>query len=334
MKLPNSQKGFALILTIFLIALVIGGYLFYTKAVPSTVSTMISPKPTVSSNAEQWQTYTNTKDNFTIQYPPIYKHEYRQDINKNETSPYAIKSLDVEDWHSGNPRAAGGYSGDHIVLDIYPDSGDRWSQIPEIGPNDETVTWGGEKALKKIGLGGRMIVIGPIKHNGMVYKFQYDLPDKQTDAYNFYRMISTFKFTDQAVSPSKNKTVPKEIQAELPLKSSDGKDVIPVSMSDDNDFVIYRTFVKERGAGKEYDYWVYNRTTKASNNLSNQIKRNEEFVSKYRSNSSFDSFFITFYDRWLGENPVFSVVDGWSIVGEYWVYDLKKGTFFYYPRKD
>lgn len=101
-----------------------------------------------------------------------------------------------------------------------------------------------------------------------------------------------------------------------------------------NKYLIYRTFVKERGAGKEYDYWIFDRTTKTSVNISELLRQNKDFIEKYKDTPSNSGLFLTFYSRWVEDNPAFSIANGWEIVGEYWIYDFEKASFYYYPRKD
>lgn len=217
------MRGFAPIFLILLIVIVAtvsaAGYYFLRSSKPvskqidlhQTVQSIPPSSPTAESTSSAdittWKTYTNTKDNYTIQYPSDYRHEFME-IDKNATLQ-SISPFDFEDWSSGAWIGSGGTYGDNIQLSIYADTGD---QLSTAGPNDETVILAGQKAVKqtvsadsRIILDGKaiekvgtvdnlMITIGPVKHNGLIYKFQHKLPNKQADRTNFYTMLSTFKF--------------------------------------------------------------------------------------------------------------------------------------------
>jgi hypothetical protein len=202
----SSSKLFLMLGILVLLVLVgAGSYVLGTKTAQPEVQPVSNP-PAVQSTpvpTAKWKTYTNSKYGFTIDYPTDYEHTSDVDVNKNEKTPGAIKSLDLENWFGpGESLVSGAYTGDRIVLFVYPDSKDSWSQIPTPSPSAETVSWGGQKALKEVGLAGFMITIGPIKHNGIIYKFQYDLPNNKADTTNFYQMLSTFKFTNSSGSTS------------------------------------------------------------------------------------------------------------------------------------
>lgn len=77
----RNQKGFAPILIILLIALAIGGYLFYSDKIPlpqttSPLSPSASQEPNGSLETANWKTYTNTKYNFSFKYPSDDSKEY------------------------------------------------------------------------------------------------------------------------------------------------------------------------------------------------------------------------------------------------------------------
>lgn len=197
-----KQKGYFLpIFVAIAIILVIGvgGYFIYQKqAIKPAITPQQVPQLTPSPIPDQtanWKTYTNTKYNFSLQYPAIYQHTFMEDVNKNEASPYAVKLLDIEDWHSGNSKTpgAGGYTGDHIQFLIHPNTGDSNSKIPPIGPNDKTVMVAGQLVLKSIGI---TIQVGPFEHNGTIYELHDDLSNGQRDTSNFDQMLATFKFTN------------------------------------------------------------------------------------------------------------------------------------------
>lgn len=159
------------------------------------------------------------------------------------------------------------------------------------------------------------------------------------------QILSTFKFTDQnqktTISPSKNKVIPSDIQSTLPIKSSDGKDINPYYISDDPNYIIFGTFVKYRGAGKENNWWLLNRSTKEQINLSTFIKNDTNYLKTYQS-KDINTLFLTFYDRWVGNNPVFTVADGWQEVGVgsgtdlsyfFWEYDINSNKFISIPNQ-
>lgn len=139
---------------------------------------------------------------------------------------------------------------------------------------------------------------------------------------------SLSKFT---FSPSKqeNGVVPESIVSELPKESPDGKEKYPFSFISNNpNFLIYSTFIKQRGAGKQIDYWIFNRKTKISFNMSQAISNDPKFKKLYASE---DDPYPDFAYRWQGDNPVFSIADGWSIIGEFWIYDISNNTVLYAP---
>lgn len=131
----------------------------------------------------------------------------------------------------------------------------------------------------------------------------------------------------QTISPSKDRTIPTEIKSTLPTQTSDGQKINAFFLSDDLNYVIFATFIRTRGAGLEYDFWFLNRTTKEELNLSKQIRNDTIYQQKYSSNLNYDQLFLVFNDRWRGDNPVFSISDGWSIVGEFWEFDIKQKLF-------
>ena len=139
---------------------------------------------------------SNSKHNYQIKYPPSWEHNFREDVNKNETSKSAIKSLDVDQYTNGEALIAGGYSGGMITLDIYQDISDSWSRIDPINDRDETIIFGGQTARKLIGLAGSMVVVGPIKYRDFIYKIQYDKPYGSNDETTFNQILSTFKFLE------------------------------------------------------------------------------------------------------------------------------------------
>lgn len=70
----SESKGLAPLVIIILIALAVGGYLLYQKqlkpAVPQpSVNPVASPVPTGAGETTNWETYTNEKCKFSLQYP-------------------------------------------------------------------------------------------------------------------------------------------------------------------------------------------------------------------------------------------------------------------------
>lgn len=147
-------------------------------------------------NTSNWKLFTNDIDNYSIKYPHEYEHEFSEDVNKNETSPYAIKSLNLDSYYQGEALFTGGISGDHITINIYPDNNDSWSEIPALDNSTKTILLGDQKAKLTEDIGIPIISIGPIKHNGKIYSIQLDRPSWTSDVSNFYTMISTFKFAN------------------------------------------------------------------------------------------------------------------------------------------
>lgn len=80
----SNQKGLAPILIVLLIAVLgVGGYFVYTSLRGGVADVAISPSgipaittvPTSSSNPDEtanWKTYTDTKQKFSIKYPPAW----------------------------------------------------------------------------------------------------------------------------------------------------------------------------------------------------------------------------------------------------------------------
>lgn len=130
----------------------------------------------------------------------------------------------------------------------------------------------------------------------------------------------------QKVSPSKEGTIPAEIKSTLPTKNTEGKDISAYYISDDPNFIIFTTFVRTRGAGRENDYWSLNRKTSEQTNLSQLIKNNSEYQKAYPDNAD---LYLTFANRWQGDNPAFEVVNGWESVGRFWIYDITQNKFTY-----
>lgn len=103
----------------------------------------------------------------------------------------------------------------------------------------------------------------------------------------------------------------------------------PIKLSDEN-YLLYEFFVKNRGAGKEYDYWLLNKNTGQATNLSARLKALKDFQKKYKEQASdpfLDLKYATNLDAWEQDNPIFQVADGWSILEGKWVYDLETEEF-------
>lgn len=176
-----------------------------------------------------------------------------------------------------------------------------------------------------------LVLIGMIVWNARPTKLSYDSNSELATELDGEEM--EVQPTVKTAPISSDKPIPEGIQKELPAKSPDGKKVSPDSYLNEK-YLLFSTYVGPRGAGPELDYWLYDREKKSSINLSSLLKKNNEFVELYKDTPSNSGLSLSFYSKYLGENPAFSIANGWEIVGEYWVYDLDNSIFIYYPRGD
>ena len=125
-----------------------------------------------------------------------------------------------------------------------------------------------------------------------------------------------------------DRDVPNFIVLELPAKSPDGKEKRQVYISSNDNYVIYTTFVKERGAGQQFDYWLFNRKTKQNISVTKSILEDPNFKKIVPTE---EDIFLVFYDRWQGDNPAFSIANGWEIISQFWVFDILNNRVTYVP---
>lgn len=120
---------------------------------------------------------------------------------------------------------------------------------------------------------------------------------------------------------------------DLPTKSPDGKEIENFILSQNNlNYIVFDTFVKERGAGKQYDYWILNRETKEIINLSKELVSSVNYINKFKENTKLDRYSLfPVFRGWIDDNPVFEIADGWSIIDSFWIYDPKANNFYYRP---
>ncbi|KKS14202.1 hypothetical protein A2617_04560 [Candidatus Daviesbacteria bacterium RIFOXYD1_FULL_41_10] len=99
----NSSKGFAPIIFLILITLVVSGYLLYTNfQKPASVSTSqqvtqtstASPAPTSVGETANWKTYVNNRVGYSVRYPESWYIYERVDGQKNQ---YMTDIQDIKD---------------------------------------------------------------------------------------------------------------------------------------------------------------------------------------------------------------------------------------------
>lgn len=147
-------------------------------------------------------------------------------------------------------------------------------------------------------------------------------------SFSVYFYQSLIKHNNEVVSPAKEGNTDVSGMKDIPLISQDNKKIEKYFASDNSNYIIFSTFVKERGAGSEYDYWIYNRQTHEQNNLSKLIKQDQNYVQKLKNDPNYNKLYLDFANRWSGEDPVFQIADGWQIVDNYlWKYDINKAAF-------
>lgn len=146
------------------------------------------------------------------------------------------------------------------------------------------------------------------------------------------------KPSSKELSLNENYKVSKDLKSQLPKTSPDGKDILDYQLykSPSGKLVLYGTYVKRRGAGDQYDYWLHRLDTKESQNLSSLIKENSEYnkrLPQYTKFVSKETIYIAFDNLWSEDNPAFKVVDGWQVLDEgFWVFDTKTNQFRYQTR--
>src|SRR5258708_2073228 len=108
--LPSNQKGFAPIFLILglVFVLLVGGGIYYQSRLQSQLFVDKHEPPTIPSMADQtanWETYTNSKHNFSFKYPQFDKiyeagNDFFLEPNPGVTSN-AISLFQVRDYQSG-----------------------------------------------------------------------------------------------------------------------------------------------------------------------------------------------------------------------------------------
>ena len=91
-------------------------------------------------------------------------------------------------------------------------------------------------------------------------------------------------------------------------------------------YTIESSFVRDRGAGGQYDYTLVNNFTGEKITISKLLMNDDDFRILYS-----DSYkpFPVFHFKWAGENPVFDVADGWEILNGMWEYEVTEMRFIY-----
>lgn len=202
-----SQKGLAPMLIVILMATLFGGYLIYsgkidikqqitpqnqtpipTSAIPTTPQAVIDQKP-------NWQTYSDTKAGFSVQYPPNHKVNEKLEREK------------VTFLNCGSD-----FCSDGMAITIYNDydGGSRrvWLSkkfdLSTYNPYYEDLYVAGVNALfvatRDPASNNTVFVVIPKGNKVYLYTAQGDaIPPSQTPNLNKHQeILSTFKFTEKS----------------------------------------------------------------------------------------------------------------------------------------
>ncbi len=138
--------------------------------------------------------------------------------------------------------------------------------------------------------------------------------------------------------------IPAAMISSLPTKSPDGREITAFHGSPNSDYVIYTTIVAQRGAGTQGDWWIYRLSKEQSINISNLALTDPEIIRAVEQTMYTDldlknkNIFLVNTVYWVGDNPVFEMADGWSILADpnssnsyQWQYQIEKGKFNLLP---
>ncbi len=350
----NNQKGFSYPLIIILIGLlVVGVFLYYSKNKSQNQQAQEIPKEEKINNTvgySSYNVYSNKSFGFEFQYDKNSKVTYEVQDGK-----FYIDGVDKGSYDSGKSGVILKMKNEDLIVkkdgqEMHDDlhflsistSKDNCDGLET--PNSIIKEVNGFKTIytEQPAPSGKMIIIRNAciqrdsVHFVLTSETYYD-ENKEKTKKLFDKIVESFRFLNLEKSEVRwdtNKKIPDTVKVELPKESPDGKEVLPDSLVNDT-YLIYMTFVRERGAGLEYDYWLYNRKEKTSVNLSNLLKNDSNFINKKRDRAlSPDVASLNHNNTWSGNNPAFSVADGWEVVDEYWIYDIDKKSFFFYQRPE
>jgi hypothetical protein len=138
--------------------------------------------------------YTNQKDEFSIQYPSFFKHSTSR---WPESDPfYQVEEL----WNEPTQNRVPGYTKEQIILDITSSEESKISQTGKSLPyQTKKIMVAGREVTEKIYKD--RIILDSIEHKGKRYTFSYLPPTYPEENYHFPKhldmfdsMLSSFKF--------------------------------------------------------------------------------------------------------------------------------------------
>ncbi len=206
-----SQKGFAPILILIIIAVLIGGYLIYqnsqnqSKTIPLPTPQLTStptatPESTNSAETTNWKTYTNTDYGFSFQYPSsLYLFDCSKDF-------YEVKPLYVHLSDNAKDDCNTTYKAFLSSINVsVVKNFDKNKDYPIVKLNnrtEKTMNIGGKSAIQIIGTyeevgdQGEKLSSQPIRTiNSTVISYKENVSIKIT-----YQRISSVKNNDQGFS--------------------------------------------------------------------------------------------------------------------------------------
>lgn len=202
----NKQKGFAPILIVVIITVLVGGYLIYQnqpKLTPTSTAQFTSaptstPKSTNSAKTANWKTYINLDKLYSLEYPADTFNIKEENLTANS----ACKTeLLMSDKATGFPDKYQGI----IVLDVCKADSKFFPQMSFgniTGSETQQNMINNNVAYSKIGeatfekLGSRVTVKRVVSYkNGYVYSFDLRfIPGSKDYTQEFNQILSTFKF--------------------------------------------------------------------------------------------------------------------------------------------
>jgi hypothetical protein len=329
--LPDHPRRNTLYIILALLLFLVGVFLFWnTKNHPYPPSQIHIPTPTVSRNVEaDWKLYTNTVSGYTLNIPKNWgasETANRIDfVLLDQTSqpiPTEEEYLSIETFLNRNDMTGDEYTLAEFIDTVEnKDCTKKNKESLEIKPYT-IATYSG---LSFIGTCKDVVGNYPglqifLSNNSYIYKISPHLTKQNTKVLE--SVLSSLQLIN---TPATTHIIPAALAKSLPQKTDDGNEITYLSLFGNKQYVLFITYVKERGAGKEYDYWVYSLASKEKINISSLIKRNEEYKKMYKDMQSLDVYLV--FSDWDTDQPLFSVVDGWSVVNGTWKYNALTKEF-------
>lgn len=322
--------------------------------------TSFSPAPV--DETANWKTYTNFKYGLKVKYPPSFiVQEFPVEPRQDQMSVFVkfirkdgldypdtsisvgktalaetewIKSKELCPTYINNGNSCSPFLSGPLQNSIKFESlGRHYASVDTFFKRADALSFKKEKLLFDFSMGSKVSDKSFTAENLATY---------DSILRNLAILYAESIFSDKKIERG-DKTyfnIDQSVISELPLKGPDG---IRISNwyfgSPNQDYIVYSTFVKERGAGSQSDVWIYRLLDKKSINISNLAAVDPVVLNalthKYGPDGlvpaaaeGFKSKYYFIRDRaWLENNLVLDIADGWSVLVEYLLYDFTTNKF-------